>query len=135
MDTNQIFIEARARIIWGDSPASVHAYLVANGIRGPEAEAKIREFNAERDMEIRKLGIRRVLIGTGLLLVAGIVLYAVISSYNKGSSIGHISSRGDGTALGMALLAAFYGVWKLLNGICDLVRPKSEMGSVSDMED
>ncbi|HZI32633.1 MAG TPA: hypothetical protein VFF11_09835 [Candidatus Binatia bacterium] len=135
MDTNEIFVEARARIIWGDSPASVRDYVIANGIPAPEAEARIKEFNTERDVEIRKMGIRRVLIGAGLLLMAGIVLYAVISSYDKGSSVGHISSRGDGTAFGMALLAAFYGFWKLLNGICDLVRPKSEEGSVSDMED
>ena len=135
MEPDKIITEARARIIWGESPLSVRSYLTANGVPAAEADAKIKEFNAERNAEIRKMGFRRVLLGAGLLVIAGIVLYVTIASYDKQSHANYYSSRGRGGAFGMGLLAAFYGLWKLVNGVCDLVRPQSEEGSIPDMDE
>ena len=75
MITDDLIVEARARIIWGDEPASVRCFLTSNGMAAAEADAKIKELTLERNAEIRKLGIRDVLIGVVLVAAAIIFFY------------------------------------------------------------
>lgn len=123
--------EARARIIWGDSPASVHDFLTSNGISAMDADAKIKEFNAERNATIRQMAIRSVLIGAGLTVAAFVALPLILAHPDPVRL--YLNNRYGATIIGGLIFAGVYGIWKLVKGIIDLVRPQSEEGSIPDM--
>ncbi len=125
MNADQVISEARARIIWGEPPQSVRDFLISNGISSLVAEAKIEEFEIERSRELRKIGLRNVLIGIVLTGAAGITLYLTL----------RIASTSSGIikALAVVLLAGLYGLWKLVKGVTYLVRPQSEHKSIPDI--
>jgi len=125
---DKLISEARAKIIWGESSSSVRAYLITNAISETDADAAIREFNQERNAEIRRRGIKNILIGLPLVVAAGIPLCLIYRSPSDGSF-----KIGTGKLVGLLCLAGFYGLWKLVNGIFNLVRPQSEEGSISDI--
>ena len=124
MDSDKLLSEARARIIWGESPLSVHDFLTSNCVSDTIAGARIKEFILERNAEIRKIGIKNTLVGVVLTGAACITSYLIIS--NRGSSA-------FARALGLVLLAGLYGLWKLVNGVVYLVRPQSEHKSIPDI--
>ena len=95
-----------------------------------EADAKIKELALERNAEIRKLGIRDVLIGVVLIGAAGIYFYWLFAGSHI-PSLNVWSAKG----YGVLVLVAFYGLWRLVNGIIRLVRPKSEHGSIPDISE
>ena len=80
MNPGDLIVEARAKIIWGEASSSVRYFLTSNGMSAADADAKIREFTLERNAEIRKLGIKNVLIGVALIGVAGIFFYSMFAS-------------------------------------------------------
>ena len=93
-----------------------------------DADATINQLVRERQAEIRKLGIRDLLIGALLLVATVGYFYSVFSS----SRMPNVSVRAaKGT--GFLALIGFYGLWRLVMGISRLLRPSSEPGSVSDM--
>ena len=130
MNPDDLMVEARARIIWGDEPLSVRYYLTSNGMSAADADAQIKQFTLERNAEIRKLGIKNVLIGVALIGAAGIFFYPLYAS----SHIPSVSVR-SGKGYGVLFGAALYGLWKLVKGIIYLVRPKSEHGSIPDISE
>lgn len=130
MNTDDLITEARARIIWGDEPASVRFFLTSKGMSVGEANVKVKELTLERNAEIRKLGIRDVLIGVALIGAAGVFFYWLFTS----SHIPRVRVR-SAKGYGVLALAAFYGLWRLVNGIIRLVRPKAEHGSIPDISE
>jgi hypothetical protein len=130
MDNEKLITEARAKIIWGEDAESVREYLTSNGMPGPEADEQIKAFTLERNREIRKLGIKNTLIGAVLMAISGSLIYLMLTA----SEIPH-SSTSSGKALGVLMLGAGYGLWKLVNGIIYLVRPQSEQKSITDLEE
>ena len=71
--------------------------------------------------EIRKKGVKNTLIGAVLLGGSGSLIYYLLTR----SEMPHFSTRA-GKGLGILMLGAGYGLWKLVNGIIYLVRPQSE---------
>lgn len=130
MNRDELIVEARARITWGDDPSSVRYFLTSNGMSVADAEAKMKEFSLERSAEIRGLGIRNILIGAALTGGAGIFFYLLFAR----SHIPRVNVR-SAKGYGFLFLLAFYGLWKLVNGIIYLVRPKSEPGSIPDLSE
>ena len=130
MNTDDLIVEARARITWGDEPNSVRFFLTSNGMSAAEADVKIRELTLERNADIRKLGIRDVLIGAVLIGAAGAFFFSLFAS----SHIPSVSVR-SAKGYGVLVIAALYGLWRLVNGIVRLVRPKSEHGSMPDISE
>jgi hypothetical protein len=130
MDTEKLITEARAKIIWGEDAESVRDFLTSNGMSGLEADEQIKAFNHERNLEIRKKGIIDTLIGVVLTGVSGTLIYYMLTA----SEIPQSSTRA-GRGLGILMLGAGYGLWKLVNGIIYLVRPQSEHQSISDLEE
>ncbi len=128
MNADDLILEARARIIWGDQPESIRCFLTSNGMSVTEADAKIKALTRERNAEIRKLGIRDVLIGMALIGAAGVFFLWLFTS----SHIPRVSVR-SAKGYGVLAIAAFYGLWRLINGIIRLARPKSEHGSIPDI--
>jgi hypothetical protein len=125
---DKLILEARAKIIWGESSSSVRAYLIANGISETDADAAIKVFNQERNAEIRRRGIKNILIGLPPVVASGVLLHLIYRSPSNGSF-----KIGAGKLVGLLCLAGFYGLWKLVNGIFNLFRPQSEEGSISDI--
>ncbi len=130
MDTEQLITEARAKIIWGEDAESVRDYLTSNGMSEPQADKQIKAFNLERNREIRKMGIKNTLIGAVVTVVSGSLIYLMLAQ----SEIPHSSTRA-GKGLGVLMLGAGYGLWKLVKGIIYLVRPQSEHQSITELED
>ena len=130
MNTDDLIVQARARIIWGDDPASVHYFLTSSGMSAADADSKLRDLVLERNAEVRKLGIRDVLIGVALIGSAGIFFYSLF----KSSHMPSVSVRA-GKGYGVLVILAFYGLWRLINGICRVARPKSEHGSIPDLSE
>ena len=126
MPPDKVITEARARIIWGDSAASVRDYLVSHGISSSVADAKLREFSLERNRELRRIGARSVLIG-GSLTGAAVFTFIITSHLT-------ISASGIAKLQALALMAGGYGLWKLWTGIVYLVRPQSEHKSIPDID-
>jgi hypothetical protein len=125
MDPDKLITEARARIIWGEELSSVREFLTSNGMSGADADAKIQEFNLERNREIRGIGLRNTLIGLGLSGGAGIAIYLFTAN--------RYSHRSGRAVISFAVLG-IYGLWKLLKGIFYLLRPQSEHKSISDID-
>ena len=132
MKPEVLFSEARARIIWGEPLSSVRDFLTSNGIAAIDAEEQISRFSAERNSEIRQIGIKNTCLGAALTV--GAVLFFYLSfKYPEFPRMNSRSARGFATlALGIAI-GGFYGLWKLIDGIGCLVRPESEARSISDV--
>jgi hypothetical protein len=124
-EPNNILSEARARIIWGEPSSSVRYFLISNGISDLVADAKLKEFELERNRELRGIGLRDVLIGILLTGAAGITLYIALPHAS--------ATSGEIKALAVVLLAGAYGLWKLGRGVIYLIRPQSEHKSIPDI--
>jgi hypothetical protein len=132
MTPADLMSEARAKIIWGEPSSSVRNFLTANGISDADADAAIKQFDAERASEIRSIGIKKTFIGAALTI--GAVIFFFWSF--KHVDINQMNSRRAEGFVAMALVIAiggFYGLWKLMDGITYLVRPQSERKSLSEI--
>jgi hypothetical protein len=121
MRTDQAITEARARIIWGESPASVRDFLVSSGIESVVADTKLEEFSLERNRELRRIGIRSILIGMLVTGIAGIPIFIALHL--------HTFNR----ALAVVMLGVLYGVWKLAIGSIYLICPQLVHKSIPDI--
>ena len=131
-ESNSILSEARSRIIWGEPASSIRGFLTTHGVSETDADAKIKEFMAERNATIRRLGLKNLMIGGVILSISVVLLYVAFRHPNTVRSGG---LRGTGTILGVLIFGIFYGLWKLVSGIIDLVRPQSEDGSIPDLSE
>jgi hypothetical protein len=125
---DELLMEARARITWGESPSEVRAFLTSNGVAAPVADARLKEFVRERNRELRSIGLRSLLIGLALVGLAGAVLAIEIPRAGPWS-------RTASRVMGLIFLVGGYGLWRLIKGIAYLVRPQDEPGSIPDIEE
>jgi hypothetical protein len=130
MKADDILIQARAKVIWGEPSDSVRGFLISNGVSDQEADAKIKEFSTERNQEIRRAGIRKFLIGAAIIVVAGGYFYFILSDRTYPV---RRSAIGLGKGPGIIAAAAFYGLWQLIGGIIYLVRPRTEEKSITEI--
>ncbi len=130
MHNEQLITEARAKIIWGEDAESVRDFLTSNGMPGPQADEQIKTFNLERYQEIRKKGVKNTLIGAVVTIVSGSLIYLLLAQ-----PVGSHWSTATGKILGLLMLAAGFGFFKLTNGIIYLVRPQSEQKSITELSD
>ena len=132
MKPADLISEARARIIWGEPSSSVRSFLTANGITQLDADAAIKEFNAERNSEIRRIGMKWTLIGATLIVGAGIFFYWSFLHVDI-DKMNSRSARGFAVMAIVIALGGLYGFSKLIDGIRNLVRPQSEEESLSEL--
>jgi hypothetical protein len=126
--------EARARIVWGEPPSSVRDFLTAHGISDIDADAKLNELIAERNSEIRKIGIKNTIIGAALTLGACVFLYLSFKHVDV-AKMSSGSARGFVTIALVIAIGGFYGIWKLIDGISCIVRPQSEEKAISEVSE
>jgi hypothetical protein len=75
MNPGTVIVEARARIIWGEEPSSVHAFLTLNGMSHSDADRKIQELVTERNKAVRKIGLQGTCIGAAIICTVVIVIW------------------------------------------------------------
>jgi hypothetical protein len=122
MITDNVITEARARIIWGEASSGVRDFLITNGVSDLVADAKLKEFMIERNLELRRIGLRNVVIGAVLTSAASVTIYLWLPFLGNANY-----------GVGLVGIAGIYGFWKLVTGIVYLVRPQSEPKSIPDI--
>jgi len=121
MRRNQALTDARARIFWGEPPVEAIKHLMSQGIPYEEAAALVAPMIQERHATLRGVGLRKTLIGAGLVCVPILAWFGFVS-------VGYISLK----LFALPVMVGLYGGWLLINGIITLVAPKSESGDVAD---
>jgi hypothetical protein len=123
----KLLVEARAKIFWGELSLSVLGFLTSNGIPAVEADSKIKEFQHERNREIRRLGVMSILIGLLVGSLSMFALYIFAWPIDRGS----MAFANAGTAT--IVFVGLYGLWKIGIGIVYVIWPQSVRKSVTDI--
>ena len=129
IDPDTILTNARAKITWGDSAASVRDYLITHGVSAAEADAIIKQLVRERNADIRAIGVQRVFIGASLLLISILLTWYLLASDQS------VSHRSTYRISGFLVLMGLFGLWKLIGGLIFLVRPQSDHESIPDIDE
>jgi hypothetical protein len=124
MQTEQIIRESRAKIMWGEPRQSVFESMQASGLGDKEASAYLDALFRERAADLRRTGIKKILIGSFWVVV--LVAYLAFAAL-----VGVIALK----LLALAIVAAVVGVWKILEGIGYIVKPSSESGDLSNLSE
>ncbi|HYF48098.1 MAG TPA: hypothetical protein VEJ63_01735 [Planctomycetota bacterium] len=125
--------EGRARIMWGESPEEVSAWMQSQGVEAQRADDVIQLALQERSAEARRRGMIQLFMGIGIVAVCGGVLYFLVVGYGALSKTTGAGSRGPGALAGVLFLGVLYGLWQLIDGIMLLVRGGRAKGSVASM--
>jgi hypothetical protein len=130
MSADGLVTEAKARIVWGEDPTSVRAFLITNGISAADADSTVQDLVTARAKEIRIRGI----IGacTGAIVIAACTTY-ILYSLKHPSKVA-ITTRQQ-RLMFIAGFIGLYGIWKLMNGLGDLLHPKSNTQPMSDVSE
>ena len=120
-DPGKARAEARAKMIWGDTPETVTNYLRMQGFNKEDAEALVRDLVKERKSAVRGIGSRKILTGVGLIFVPIITLIIFLS-------IGVILLK----VMAVAVMVGLWGCWRILNGVIMFLSPKSQPGDLAD---
>ncbi len=131
MKREQLVVEARAKIIWGEPASSVRHFLMTNGFTAAEAGAEVSKHMKERLGSIRRNGLASLIVGVPLIVI-GVALCQHALHY-KMTAAGARSARGLGAEVAIGLAAGGYGLWKAVNGVVAIVRPSDEDRSLTDM--
>jgi hypothetical protein len=123
MEPDKLITDARARIVGGEPPASVHNFLVSNGFSDMAADAIIDEFSLERGRALRKTGVRSILIGTVLIVVSVFMFWVLVRQ--PFPRTGGISTMDAIEGAAASLPLGLYGIWMLGKGISSVIRPQS----------
>jgi hypothetical protein len=113
--------EARSKVMWGDDPEQIVKYLMSQGFSADEARTTIAPMLAERTQAVRKAGVGKMLVGSGMILVGIFSIIAFLMGYLPDKIMG------AGVCIGV------WGLWKLISGLIMFLSPKSEKGDVGDM--
>jgi hypothetical protein len=121
VDRTQAEHEARAKAMWGDSREQVISYLMIQGFSHQEASDVAQKLFQERVAAVRSNGIRKIIIGIGLICVPIIALIIFLA-------VRVIPLK----LFAVTIMVGLYGLWLVINGILMVAAPKSERGDVAD---
>lgn len=121
VDRDQVEVEARAKIFWGEPRKEVIKYLMVNGYDASEANAMVLAMHKERASAIRGKGFRKIMIGCGMICVP-------LTAYLGMAHAGYVSLK----LLGLAGAVGLWGLWMAFDGLVMFLSPKSEKGDVAD---
>ena len=121
MDPTQAEHEARAKIFWGDPPEDVVNFLRVNGMSYEEASDTVDDMFEERASSIRGTGLKKALLGIGLMLLpVGYLIFSVM--------IGVLLFW----PLALTVMAGVWGAFKVLKGSIMFFFPYSEPGEIAN---
>ena len=109
--------------MWGESLVAVRQFLLANGMDDQQCQAWLDTLESERIAEIKRIGIKKLLIGSVPLLlplIGGVVYFStdlmVMDFFEYG------------------LIAGIFGAWMVIGGVVMIFRARNELGSIGAME-
>jgi hypothetical protein len=120
----QAKVEARAKVIWGESPKKVIFFLRTKGVSMEEAIQITDEAFAERRAEERAQSIKQILIGL-------VLLFLPVGGYLVFSAIGSLSILAM-LIFGVSCAAGLYGLYSIITGIWNLCVSREEEDVISD---
>ena len=127
-ELERLAIQARARITWGESQASVRDWLINEGITQPWTDKILNLAMAERSRSMRRKGVWDLLIGmTAIILGIGLV-YGLVVLFGAASL-----SRVFVVVFVAGFFAALYGLYRILGGIARLILGGHFSGHDSDV--
>jgi len=114
----QARVEARAKVIWGESPKKVIFFLRTKGVTMEEAIQITDEAFAERTAEIRAQSVKQVILGIVLLFVpvGGYLIYSAIGGFSILAML----------IFGISCAAGLYGIYCIVSGLWTLFVPADE---------
>jgi hypothetical protein len=124
MKPEEAKIEARAKIIWGEPPEKVLAFLQENGLGDKDAFSLLSELKKERAGNIRSSGVKKITIGA-LLVPIPLIAY-LFFMWAEVISLKIMAVTG---------LVGVVGAWKVIEGISMIVAPNSERGDLSNISE
>jgi hypothetical protein len=77
-------IQIRSHLMWGDDPAEIRKELVKQGARPGDVDGIIRTSIEERKKFYRSLGLKNVIVGSGVL-VLGLIVMLCIQGFISGT--------------------------------------------------
>lgn len=118
-----LIIEARAKVIWGESPESVFSYLQAKGLGDKEAGELLSALLGERVAHIRRDGFRRLATGCAFMIcpVVGYFVY-------RAGTLSH-------KAFSATLVLGAWGLWKAIHGLWTVLGARKQRGEISNLSD
>jgi hypothetical protein len=122
MEPERAEAEAKSKIMWGDSPADVSKFLLSQGFTSEQANGVIASLLNHRAETVRKTGIHKIVVGSGMVCVP-VIAFIVFKS------IGVFPLK----IFGAAIVVGVWGAWRVLSGIIMVMSPRSEKGDVADM--
>lgn len=120
-----VAVEARAKIMWGESPDKVRDFLMSKHVGEKDAAVLLEEIVAERAASIRSDGIRK--IGWGSAFVAAPIAYYFVTHL----WIGYWSYK----FFAVLIVLAAIGLAKLTSGISMVLRPRAVRGDLANATD
>jgi hypothetical protein len=114
--------EAKSKIMWGDDPAEVNKFLLSQGFTSEEANRMIASLLDHRAEVVRKSGVHKSVVGSGMMCVPVIAFFIF-------KSIGVFPLK----IFGAAIVVGVWGAWRVLSGVIMIMSPRSEKGDVADM--
>jgi hypothetical protein len=118
---------ARARVFWGDPEADIVKYLADNGTEQGEAKLMVEAFIHERADTVRKMGLRKILIGIPLV-TAPLLPWIILSTMMHRLFMPPIMI--------LCLPGSFvvYGLYSLFKGILMYVWPDTQAGDIAEAD-
>lgn len=114
-------VEARAKILWGDSTEEVIRHLMIHGFSAHEASDKVRVLMKERVAEIRATGIRKFFIGA-LIAFSTASVFLLLFKFGFVSLYLH----------GIIAIACVFGLWMMLQGAVKVLAPRTVHGDAAE---
>jgi hypothetical protein len=121
LERSQAEIEARAKVSWGDSREDVLKYLLFQRYTIEDANELLSVLYDDRAKVVRATGIRKIVIGIGLICVPIIALLIMLK-------IGFIFMK----LLAFPVMVGLYGCWQVITGIVAVIAPRMESGDVAE---
>jgi hypothetical protein len=114
--------EARAKMLWGEPPLQVLAYLLTQGFSREDASELVQEFLRERIRTIRLKGIKYTCTGAALLFFPAVAAlsYWLSGHFPRSRAVGFLGALG------------ILGAWFLFKGIGLVIWPGSDSGDAAE---
>jgi len=129
-EKDNIFYQARAKILWGKPTNEVEEWLEEQGVTRHEANEILDECLAERAADIKCSGVKKMVKWTLFLLLTASLF---ISIYHDFIPMPFMNRRGR--ALCALALFGFYCFTQLIDAIATIIASRKIMGSVIDIRE
>jgi len=110
-------IEIRSRLMWGESPEAVRSDFIQKGVRSGELDTLLNRAVQDRKAYYRKQGVKNMLLGAGLLALGIVILLATDDAAKEGRA------RISGRIVILGIAAPAGGLLLLFKGIRRISRP------------